>query len=218
MNNFKNNQLRYEKKYKINLLSKAYVLQALRMHPAGFKKLHPDRSINNIYFDTPNLKTYHQNVAGIAERKKFRVRWYGTDITQIEQPQFEIKYKQAELGGKHVHKIGLFNLNDLENLTKEANQLSQTDALLQPVLINTYCRAYYATSNQKFRITIDTELKYFPLLKGNHFNQNYYQEEGVVVELKYSQEDDSSVDFINRFLPFRQTKKSKYVTGIMYSI
>jgi len=210
--------LRYEKKYKIDQLSRAYVLQALRMHPAGFRQLYPDRTINNIYFDTPNLTTYHQNVAGIADRKKFRVRWYGEDITQIEAPQFEIKFKQAELGGKYIQKVGLFQLNDLVQLSEEVNQYSQTNAVLKPVLINSYRRAYYATSNQKFRITIDTHLRYCPLLKGKHFNETYYSENGVVVELKYAFEDDNSVDFINQFLPFRQTKKSKYVTGMMSAV
>ncbi|MGB1242472.1 MAG: polyphosphate polymerase domain-containing protein [Chitinophagales bacterium] len=214
----KNKPLRYEKKYKIEHLSKAYVLQALRMHPAAFRKLYPDRTINNIYFDTPNLTTYHQNVAGIADRKKFRVRWYGEEITQIEAPQFEIKFKQAELGGKHIQKVDSFQLDDLEKLTKEINKNSQTDALLQPVLINSYRRAYYATSNQKFRITIDTDLRYCPLLKSKNFNQTYYSESGVVLELKYALEDDQLVDFINQFLPFRQTKKSKYVTGMMSAV
>ncbi len=209
--------MRYEKKYKINHLSRAYVLQALKMHPAGFRQLYPDRTINNIYFDTPNLTTYHQNVAGIAERKKYRVRWYGADIAQIENPKMEIKYKKAELGGKHIHKVSLFQLNNLEKLTKEVNQLSQTHANLEPALINTYRRAYYATSNGKFRITLDDNLRYYSLVNGKHFNQSYYVESGLVLELKYEKKDDDSVGFINQFIPFRQTKKSKYVTGIMSS-
>ncbi len=210
--------MRYEKKYKIDHFSRAYVLQAIRMHPAGFRQLYPDRTINNIYFDTPNLTTYHQNIAGIADRKKFRVRWYGEEITRIEAPQFEVKFKEAELGGKHIQKVGLFQLNDLEHLSKEINRQSQTDALLQPVLINSYRRGYYATANQKFRITIDTDLSYCPLLKTKSFHRAYYSESGVVLELKYALEDDKSVDFINQFLPFRQTKKSKYVTGMMSAV
>lgn len=212
--------MRYEKKYEIKHLSKAYVLQAIRLHPAGFKQLYPNRRINNIYFDTPHLTTYHQNVAGIANRQKYRVRWYGEERAFIAKPQFEIKYKQGELGGKHIKQVQAFHLHDLQQLQKEINQASQTDAILKAVLFNSYQRAYYATTNQKFRITIDHQLQYLPLF---HRSLQYpipthYHEEGVVVELKYAAEEDEAADFINQFLPFRQTKKSKYVTGIMSSI
>jgi len=71
--------LRYERKYKLDLATPAFVKQVIKMHPASFRKIHPDRQVNNIYFDTIDLTTYKDNVIGIADRKKFRVRWYGED-------------------------------------------------------------------------------------------------------------------------------------------
>ena len=83
--------MRYELKYKIEDLSLNVVLQALRLHPAALRKIYPDRHINNIYLDTPNLMAYQDNVIGVANRKKFRVRWYNTAANQIIKPLFEIK-------------------------------------------------------------------------------------------------------------------------------
>ena len=72
--------MRYERKYKVSDLHHHVILQTIRMHPAGLRKIYPDRQINNIYFDSTGLQCYHDNVDGIGERKKFRVRWYGDDV------------------------------------------------------------------------------------------------------------------------------------------
>ena len=62
--------MRFERKYEINHLSKYAVEQAVKLHPAGFQKIFPNRQINNIYFDTPDYRTCRQNIAGINQRKK----------------------------------------------------------------------------------------------------------------------------------------------------
>ena len=54
--------MRYERKYKIENLSLPLVEQSVRLHPASFKKIFPDRQINNIYFDTADFRTYKDNV------------------------------------------------------------------------------------------------------------------------------------------------------------
>ena len=45
----------------------------VRMHPAGFQKTYPGRWINNVYFDSPSLENYEDNVAGISNRRKLRL-------------------------------------------------------------------------------------------------------------------------------------------------
>ena len=69
--------MRYERKYRIENVDISLINQIVKMHPAGFRKAYPDRSVNNIYLDTPDFETYRANVAGVSERKKYRVRWYG---------------------------------------------------------------------------------------------------------------------------------------------
>ena len=41
--------MRYERKYKIENLSLSLVEQSIRLHPAGFRKIFPDRQVNNIF-------------------------------------------------------------------------------------------------------------------------------------------------------------------------
>jgi hypothetical protein len=118
--------MRYERKYRIEDVDIALIKQVIRMHPAGLRTLYPDRQINNIYFDTPDLTTYKENVVGIATRKKYRVRWYSWDPLNVIQPQFEIKYRDNEIGTKDIFPVSKFNFNNLDLLIDEVNGLSKT--------------------------------------------------------------------------------------------
>lgn len=209
--------MRHEKKYKIEELHLNIVLQAIRLHPAGFKKIFPDRCVNNIYFDTPSLTTYHHNVAGISTRNKFRVRWYSDDIFDIRKAQFEIKAKENQLGSKTVIPVADFSLNDLTTITHTVNQISGVYAPLRPVLINSYRRSYFGTSNQHFRVTVDRQLNYASMLTTSKFVRYNIEDAAVVLEIKYDESLDNAIDPIMQYFPFRQTKSSKYVTGVQLS-
>lgn len=211
--------MRYERKYKVYNYPADLMAQMVRIHPASFKKIYPDRQINNIYFDTSTLSTYWDNVNGVAQRKKYRVRWYGSDVSTIEQPHFEIKARINELGTKKITRIDDFNLDGLRFLTRVVNELSGTPGRLQPVLMNSYERSYFGTNDGKFRVTIDWNIRYFALMFAQRFTRYTVQDfNACVLEIKYEREDDHSTDRVTQFFPFRQTKSSKYVTGIQYTI
>jgi SPX domain protein involved in polyphosphate accumulation len=36
----------------------------------------PKREINSLYFDTPDFRCVKENLAGISNREKIRLRWY----------------------------------------------------------------------------------------------------------------------------------------------
>jgi len=207
--------MRYERKYKIDDISLALLKQAILLHPASFTKIYPDRQINNIYFDTIGLHTFHQNVDGVAERKKYRVRWYNTEVGNIQQPQFEIKARYNQLGTKKIVPVSTFNLHHLTPLIKTVNQHSQTFNELRPVLLNSYMRSYYGTRDGQYRITIDRNLRYFSFLTGQKFYRHSVTDAGMVLEIKYDENLDDSTDRILQHIPFRQTKSSKYVTGVL---
>ena len=58
---------------------------------------------------------------------------------------------------------------------------------LQPTLVNSYSRRYFLSADQKFRITLDYNIKYRNIKKNrNNFDQRPQQETTNVVELKYS--------------------------------
>lgn len=206
--------MRYERKYRIEGMSVPAIKQLLKLHPASFRSLYPDRQVNNVYFDTPTLTTFHQNVGGDSERKKYRVRWYGKDIRAIESPNFEVKSKHSELGTKTVTPVAAFELDKFESITQEVNKLIQYDSFLQPSLLNSYGRSYLISMDGKYRLTIDYSLAYHSLINSQRFHAYHITDAAVVLEIKYEEEDDARIGTITQHLPFRQSRHSKYVYGI----
>jgi SPX domain protein involved in polyphosphate accumulation len=206
--------MRYERKYKISDLNHHVLLQAIRLHPANIKPLFADRQINNIYFDTPNLQCYDDNVNGVSERKKFRVRWYGDNIFDIKNPNLEIKMRSSEVGSKLIFPVPDFDLYDLKGLTQTVNKVLKNQNSVQPILMNSYQRSYFGTKDGAFRLTIDRNLRFFSLLSANRFVRYNVREEAVILEIKYAVADDEHTDRITQYFPLRQTKSSKYVTGV----
>ncbi|MEN0007097.1 MAG: polyphosphate polymerase domain-containing protein, partial [Bacteroidota bacterium] len=169
--------------------------------------------INNIYFDTPNLQAFADNVAGVADRKKYRVRWYGQVEEYVERPKLELKAKRNQLGFKKTTSIQPFSAKELPQMVAEVNQLIPDLPSLRPTLVNAYQRSYFATADQKFRITIDTDLAF------GHCNEQFLHLpfrdfETTIIELKYDASFELELDRITQYLPFRLTKSSKYVYGV----
>ena len=206
--------MRYERKYKIERLSLPLVHQSIRLHPASFRKIFPDRQVNNIYFDTSDFRTYKDNVMGIAQRRKFRIRWYGENMDTVLEPRFEIKIKNNQLGDKTVEQLESFDLTNLDFITKQIQPLANTFNPLKPTLLNSYHRSYYGTPDKKFRITIDSKMRYFSLINNKKLNTYQLEDEEIVMELKYEEALDSNTDRITQHLPYRLSKSSKYVTGM----
>lgn len=205
--------MRYERKYRIEGLPAAWIVQSIRQHPASFRLLFPDRQVNNIYFDTPDLSGFNQNVAGVPQRRKHRLRWYGKVSDQLLQPVFETKIKDGELGYKESQRLDDCSWLELKETFKTIPQLQYMP--LRPVLVNAYQRAYYGTPDERFRVTIDWQLQFAPFSWQRPAEQLHsLPDEAIVMELKYEAEDDDAAQRIVDFLPFRQTKNSKYTTGI----
>ncbi|MCB0703722.1 MAG: VTC domain-containing protein [Saprospiraceae bacterium] len=213
-------QLRFERKYRLEHVSLAFVLQVIQNHPASFSTLYPDRQINNVYYDRPDFSGYKLNLMGVGFRRKYRLRWYGPNITNLDSAQLEIKQRENELGSKLIRPIQ--NLNWVA-VPKLFDTEFPQQAPLRPTLINTYLRSYFGARHGRFRITIDREQQFLPLLDrplpdaswlaGKRFP---YQDEALVLELKYDAPFDQEAQEIMQFLPFRQGRNSKYVNGVTY--
>jgi hypothetical protein len=81
--------------------------------------------------------------------------------------------------------------------------------------MNTYQRSYFGTSNGKFRMTVDWNLQFYQALHKGAFCTHPFQDKAAILELKYEEGDDDLANQIFKYIPFRQTKSSKYVTGIL---
>ena len=205
--------MRYEIKYAIKNIDTNVVHQVIRMHPAGFRKIHPDRVINNVYFDSPLIDTFYANVAGVSERKKFRLRWYGQKMDLLEKPVFEIKIKENQLGRKIKKKLPAMPYQAINTVQNELIKDPALSKVLRPSLLNSYHRSYYGLRSGKFRITIDSKLSFGPV-HPERPKLIYQDLPLIVIELKYDATNDEEVDWIRQYLPFRQTKSSKYALGI----
>jgi len=219
------NSFRYERKYVVHNMSKHEIFAILKMHPALFSEIFYERKVNNIYFDSIDESGFLDNVVGIADRIKYRIRWYGNLFGQIKRPVLEIKTKRGVVGTKDSYPMKSFSLNNstsgqildkilysggLDHSTREFFDLG-----LSPSLLNTYSRRYFQSADKKFWITVDDGLRYYKLKRmDNNYLYTASNLSSIIVELKYDKSHDLKAEKISNNFPFRLTKNSKYVQGL----
>lgn len=217
-------EYRFERKFVSSQLDERALEHVILTHPAFFTEIYWERQVNNIYFDTPALQYFYDNVVGKSERRKVRIRWYGEVDGTIEKPVLEFKIKSGMLGRKATFDLAPIDLNaDLgldffQNLFLLSNlpeNIMEELKVLKPTLLNNYRRRYYRSADHNFRFTIDFDLRYFDFSQvsisiglGKRDLQN------TILELKYDQNHDDEANNITQFLPVRMSKSSKYVNGI----
>lgn len=215
--------LRYERKFRIEGLNKHEVEILIKTHPAIFSEIYYQRQINNIYFDTDDYKNYFDNSAGISNRSKNRIRWYGNLLGFISSPILEIKIKENMLGKKIRFPLKPFIL-DKNFSIKEAHKIFEKSNIPKPLLeelknlnfslLNFYLRKYFISTDKKYNLTLDTNMEFINLNRENPYFLRRYKDKAIILEMKYSSEDDSNAQLISNKFPFRITKNSKYVCGI----
>jgi SPX domain protein involved in polyphosphate accumulation len=215
---------RYERKFLIDQLDHHQAIALIKHHPYLFYQPYPPRYINNFYLDTPEMDNYNDNVGGAADRRKVRLRWYGSLFGEIQKSTLEFKIKRGLVGTKRLYPLGGFTLDmgynarelrqfaDHPNLPEEIGMVLLTQ---QIVLLNRYYRYYFATYDNRFRLTVDTDLSYYRVAHfQNCFVHTQTDHNNIIVELKYNKGEDIEANHVAGFFPFRVTKSSKYVMGI----
>ena len=180
--------------------------------------------INNIYFDNSRFKFFFENIDGVSERMKTRIRWYGNLKGKIKKPVLEFKQKHGLTGSKTSIALPSFDLKDiycqsfLYSLFKKSNlDMRKKDLMLslKPTLINRYQRKYFLSFDQKFRVTLDHHLKYYPVSSPEQLSSCGLKDSlSMIMELKYSPIYQLESNNITQEFPFRVIKNSKYVRGI----
>ena len=82
---------RYERKFRPETLDLQQIQNIVLSSKAFFRRIYHPRYINNIYLDTPELDAFFDNIGGMSDRKKYRIRWYGEAQGEITGAIFEIK-------------------------------------------------------------------------------------------------------------------------------
>lgn len=224
MENRPNNFYRYERKFFLQTMDRISVESIILSHPAFFSEVYYERYVNNIYFDTLNFNNFEDNIQGNLNRQKYRIRWYGAMLSEIESPNLELKARIGLIGRKESYGLNSFVVDkgicilNVVDLINESNINSTLKFTLQdqiPVLLNRYRRKYYESNDKKFRITIDDDQSFYKIKAyNNDFLYKYEDSDSIIVELKYNINSDSEVANITNALPFRLTKSSKYARGI----
>jgi len=215
---------RYERKFALTELDEAQIRSVLFRNRGMFFEVYPKRYVNNIYLDTPWLAEYDGNVLGWAERKKVRVRWYHDLLGRVENSLLEFKYKHGLVGRKDQYPFPAFDFDTsfTQQGFKALYKMGDFPPVIReqlgwylPTMVNRYCRSYFATVDEKFRVTIDTEMNFYKVnALRNQFKVRDIDSKMIVVEMKYDREFEPLAERISRSFPFRLTRSSKYTNGI----
>ncbi len=225
MVNHRSEVYRYERKFFIQNSERHSVESIIFNHPAFFSEIYHCRYVNNIYFDYHLLNNLLDNIEGNMFRRKYRIRWYGTKMNQINNPVLELKIKKGLVGTKRSYQLVPFKLSNkiTSGFIKNVIDQSRIDKRVRfrmidqiPVLLNRYKRKYFISKDKKFRITIDDDQSFNQMKVLDNSNWHTLKDPHIViVELKYDIEHDTEAKEITNNLPFRITKSSKYSRGMM---
>lgn len=236
--------LRYEKKY----LVPYYLLDELRARFIIFVR--PDiyteedmygkhqYTVRSIYFDSLDLKNYHDKVSGIKNRVKLRVRGYN-DLEPKELVVLEVKKKMGDRILKHRAMVPYSHLEEIlttgniepylvlrkdQTYEKAVDESSRFFFHLysknqQPSCLITYEReAFHGKLNPGVRVTFDKNIrsKVNPVLSQLYRNDNFRLvfKNHFILEVKYFEDDMPAwIKTIIHEFRLRTEALSKYVLG-----
>ena len=223
MNDINNENSRLETKILIESNNYHHTLELIKNNKKNFKEIYHPRFINNIYFDTYDFKSFHQNLNGDFKKRKVRIRWYGKLEGQI-QAVLEYKIKKKFNCLKKKYKLKSFQFDQKINKRKihysvnnsEIPQIIKLDLKsLCPQFINRYNRQYFLSEDGSIRLTVDRFLKYYKFINLKFpVNVSY-----IVIELKYNSSYAPEINNVVSELGSRWSTFSKFFLGtnIIYS-
>jgi len=207
---------RFERKWIFNSKDYLALINSLIRSNLFFKKHYPKRRVNSIYFDTSNYDSIRQNLDGVSNKKKIRIRWYG-EQNKLIKPVLEIKSKKGSETKKENFKIKELNdlkfpdLKNLKIIKDTVNLKTNSKKAIYPILTTNYDREYFISDNGKIRATIDYNLKsvYLKNLSQLDIVKNFSL--ACILELKYSTKLDKYVRKNLKNITLRLSKNSKFV-------
>ena len=180
-----------------------------------------DRYINSIYYDDENFTTAQNNLSGISNRRKYRIRWYDNRFKDFF---YEIKIKKNNLGKKislkiNQNEINLNNLYSFNNyfLNRKENKffLEYLGSFnLKPQLKVSYLRSYFLYEG-KIRITFDKDINYSLPNRFSKFNN--IKDLMSVIEIKFLPENYNLALKLLKDSNFMPKRFSKYLRGLYLS-
>jgi hypothetical protein len=219
---------RYEIKMTCDEIYLPDVRSWVQLHPDLFAEAYPSRQVNSLYFDTRDAEALNDNLIGVSERSKLRLRWYGKDYSAV-QGVLELKRKVNRLAWKSYSPVPI--TLDLTAISwSELNQQLQQHAegivaawlsfADQPMLLNSFTREYYESIDRQIRVTVDYDQKVYGQM--THLAPNLKFETPmrgqVVIEVKSDSSLYRRVSNVVTLFPLPVARNSKYVQGVLDSL
>ena len=200
------------------------IISWLKSNNYNFKKEYRDRIVNNLYFDTNNLDAYKDNIYGHSSRIKTRFRWFG-NFNENNFGNLELKFKRNIYGWKERYKIEKLRLENNKNLNTIKSTISKhlpfrTKIFFEknniPQIVNQYEREYFISSDKKYRITIDRNMKVFNQRNSDRINLNKEAmiQNHIILEVKFERSSYNKIENLLHNIPFRASRNSKYINSI----
>lgn len=219
-------EVRYELKLPCEAALLAQARGWIRLHPEGFRTAYPSRQVNNLYLDSTGLTNLAENLAGQAERRKLRFRWYGPLPQPPEvEATLELKIKHGSVGDKR--RLALQTPLDLSKSFKQilADLRAEVpEAWLpwvlkanRPALINHYRRDYFVSPDGVVRCTLDYEQTFYDQRYSARPNLTRLMvaKDQIVIEIKAPVELEERLERAMDFFPIPRHRHSKYVDGLL---
>tara|TARA_B110000014_G_scaffold202979_1_gene152968 strand:- start:282 stop:878 length:597 start_codon:yes stop_codon:yes gene_type:complete len=189
---------RYEIKFDISEFKINKIVKDYRL-----KKLHPERTVKSIYFDTINYNYFIESEEGQTPRKKIRIRSYNNKKIY----SLEFKFTNAH----HRKKIVINNfIYNYKNILNQLLKLNIND-LIHPKLLVTYNRLYFSSSIG--RVTIDKNINYQKVNSNLKTSSGVITDHKTILEVKINEKNFDKYK-VMKFFNFQESRNSKYCNGI----
>ncbi len=148
-------------------------------------------SIKTIYFDNIYDQLLNENINGDIYRKKFRIRIYNNDISNIflekKERLGEFVYKEREqINLEDVEKIcdGKISKIKLDTKLKKELYIETKLKFLKPVIVIEYDRVAFENKKVNFRLTLDSKI--YETNEVGKFKDVFRKKDNVyILEVKY---------------------------------
>ena len=211
---------RFERKYQFknnNNFSASYLNFFLKKRNINVG--HASNIINNLYFDSIDLKNYHLHINGNLDRYKIRVRWYAKQFQKDGNFYLEVKRRinkkiiknKILLPIKSTKEFKNFDFGYYINKLNDKNNFEKRKLNFKPILFNIYKRFYYFYRKKNNRITVDTNLTFSNC---HNFDSTFYKSTEIKV-LEYKFENNNLNPLISsKNLKLMSQNFSKYLFGL----
>ena len=214
----KNKINRFERKWLFRSNNYLALINSLIRSKLFFRTQYPLRKVNSIYFDTYDYNSIRENLDGVSNKKKIRIRWYG-DKNTTKNPIIETKSKKGfetkkeSMPIRELDDLKVFSLKNLKILKETINLKLKQKKIIYPVLTTHYEREYFISLNGKIRATIDYDLKSVFLNNSSQIDIIKNFKNICILELKYSTSLDKYVRKNLKDISLRLSKNSKFVNS-----